>query len=269
MLHGFPGTGKGNIFKLNLYTSVVWLVMLTIESRLVISVRLDVLTWGILYGLTQALFVYFKVKAMGTGPVSITTLIGNSSLLISIGVSYIVWGESVTSWDLVGLLMLCTGIVLANYKKENEQYNPKWKFFVVGFFVFAAAVGLVFKAFGKTACSEQTNSMMLVSSVVMIGFYLILSLRTGGIKPEITGVMRSKKFLLISGCAGVLSCLHNRLNIMLSSKIDAIIFFPSFNGGVIILSSILSVLIYGEKLTRRQVVGICLGIAAVIVIGVL
>ena len=63
-------------------------------------------------------------------------------------------------------------------------------------------------------------------------------------------------FAVLSGC---LSCLYNRLNIYLSGALDAVIFFPAFNGGVIIASTLLGVICLKEKLSRWQTAGIFLG----------
>ena len=75
---------KEKIFPFNLIVSMVWCIILFIANKGHISLSYQVLFWGILYGLTQTCFILFKTAAMSTGSVSITTLIGNSSLFISI-----------------------------------------------------------------------------------------------------------------------------------------------------------------------------------------
>ena len=62
---------------------------------------------------------------------------------------------------------------------------------------------------------------------------------------------------------------HTKVNIYLSSSIDAVVFFPSFNGGVIFLSAVLSVLLLKEKLKPKTAIGIILGIAGICIIGIL
>lgn len=179
----------------------------------------------------------------------------------------IVWNEKVSFWKIAGLIVLCMGIVLSTYKKSDEQYSPKWKIYVVFFFLSAAGVGIVFKAFGKTADAKYTSSMMMVSAIVMALFYLVCALRNGDIKPQIESLFSRRKFISYAVAAGTLSCLYNRLIITTSGVLDAIIFFPVFNGGTIILSSILSILIFKEKLAKKQILGIALGVMAICVIG--
>ena len=268
LLHDFPGNENGNIFKLNFYSSCVWVFLLLIVNRFTMQINLTVLIWGMLYGIVQALFIFFKAKAMSTGTVSITTLIGNSSLLVSLFVSLILWNEKVSFWDIIGLIVLCVGIVLSTYKNSCEQYSPKWKVYVVFFLLFAAGVGIVFKAFGKNVDTKYTGSMMLVSAIVMAILNLRYIIKNSDIKPRVDPLFPMRKFILYALGAGVLSCLYNRLNITTSCILDAIIFFPAFNGGTVILSSILSILIFKEKLKKRQIVGLVLGVIAICIIGV-
>lgn len=65
-----------------------------------------------------------------------------------------------------------------------------------------------------------------------------------------------------------MSCGYNRLNITLSGTLDAILFFPAFNGGVIFLSAILSVFCLREKMSLCRTLGIFIGIVSICIIGI-
>jgi drug/metabolite transporter (DMT)-like permease len=106
--------------------------------------------------------------------------------------------------------------------------------------------------------------MLLVSAAVMMFFYLCVLLTTR----DRTMPFAKKKFFVYVLAAGILSCLYNRFNITLSSVMDAVIFFPAFNGGVVIVSGVLSSLIYKEKFSKRQLVGFGLALFAIFIIGV-
>lgn len=106
LLHGYPANEKGNIFKLNLFASLSWIVLLFIFNKCTVTLNKEILLWGVGYGIVQALFVLFKAKAMNAGSVSVTTLVGNASLLVSIVFSCIVWGEKISIADVFGLFLL-------------------------------------------------------------------------------------------------------------------------------------------------------------------
>lgn len=264
LLHGYPANEKGNIFKLNLFASLSWIVLLFIFNKCTVTLNKEILLWGVGYGIVQALFVLFKAKAMNAGSVSVTTLVGNASLLVSIVFSCIVWGEKISIADVFGLFILFLGIVLSTYSKNYTDASKRWKYYALVFFLLAAAVGIIFKGFGKSSVSDHTGDMLLVSAVVMTFFYFCTICFT----KDKTIPFSKKKFLVVALAAGILSCLYNRLNITLSSSMDAVIFFPAFNGGVVILSGVLSGLIFKEKLSKKQWIGFSLGLLAIFIIGV-
>lgn len=269
VLNKAQASGKDEIFKFSFLCTAVWCVVLFAANGFTVRINSQVLLWGIVYGITQTLFILFKTAAMSTGSVAVTTLIGNSSLLISVAVSLIIWREKIGLIDIIGLIMLLLGICLCTYKKTDEGYRPKWKYYAVLFLVFAAGVGITFKAFGKSGNLDYCGDMMFVSSVVMLIAYFSISMLTGGVKVDKPACGNKHKFVCFALLSGVLSCIYNRLNVFLSGSLDAIIFFPSFNGGVIFLSALLSVCMCGEKLAPRQVLGLVLGIIAICVIGIL
>lgn len=264
LLHNYPGNEKFNIFKLNFFASIVWVVILFIFNQCKIYLNKEIILWGVTYGVTQALFVLFKAKAMNAGSVSVTTLVGNASLVVSIIFSSIMWNEKISWLDICGVILLIAGMFLSIYKKSTANVDKRWKYYVCVFFLLAAAVGIIFKGFGKSTVSNHTGDMLLVSAAVMMFFYLCVLLTTR----DRTMPFAKKKFFVYVLAAGILSCLYNRFNITLSSAMDAVIFFPVFNGGVVIVSGVLSSLIYKEKFSKRQLVGFGLALFAIFIIGV-
>lgn len=230
-----------------------------------------ILLWGIVYGLTQTCFILFKTAAMSTGSVTVTTLIGNSSLLISILVSLIVWKEKITAADIIGLVLLVIAIFLCTYTKDASKsvnHTSLWKYYVLLFLLSSAGVGIVFKAFGKSGNLEHCGDMMFVSSIVMIISNLVICFFTGGFKLQ-NIALRSKSFVIFAVLSGILSCLYNRLNVFLAGNMDALIFFPAFNGGVLFLSAALSAFICRERLKITQLIGLAAGISAICLMGIL
>ncbi len=88
--------------------------------------------------------------------------------------------------------------------------------------------------------------------------------------PSANGAARPAKrawvsalFVLACGAAG---CVYNRTNIYLSGAMPNAVFFPLFNGGNILLSTLLGCLLFREKLTLRQIVGMLGGVAAIVLV---
>ena len=265
LLNKSDASNKDTVFKFNFMCSLVWCVLLFFANGCTVHINSQMLLWGLLYGIAQTCFLLSKTEAMSTGPVSVTTLIGNSSLLVSVFVSMLLWNEAVTYTKAVGLILLCISIFLCTYKGEKGSHEPQWKLYVLLFFVFASMVGLIFKAFGKTGNLEYSGDMLLLSAIIMAVSNFAVCLFTEN--RAMNRIILRKRLLYFALASGVLSCLYNRLNIFLSGSMDAIIFFPIFNGGTILLSTLLSVFFLKEKLMLKQKIGILTGILSICIIG--
>ncbi len=262
LLHGTSFSGKGKVFGFNFLCSCVWTVILTLlGGRLTLAP--DILLFGVLYAAVQILFLIFKSKAMSLGPISLTTLIGNMSLLLSTACGVIFWNESCGIVQIFGIALLIAATVVCTCKRDTLKFGKGWGFYTVCFFISAAGIGIVFKAFSKSG--GNTGDMMLTAAVIMTIVTGAVTLTDASLRKYIVS---DRRFLLTSASCGVVSCLYNRVNIYLSGAINSVIFFPTFNGGVIILSTLIGMVVFKEKLTPLQIVGILAGVAAIVIIGV-
>jgi drug/metabolite transporter (DMT)-like permease len=207
---------------------------------------------------------------MNRGPVSLTTLIGNCSLLVSVIVCFILWEEPISLVDIVGLVLLMLGLTLTTYKKTSGKFKKGWAMISLLFLLLGAGVGIVFKAFSKRGGAKYTSNIMVVAAFVMLISYTLICFFTGSFPSKsIPQTKKEKRFFIIFALgSGLLSCVYNRLNIYLSGVLNGIIFFPLFNGGVVLLSTALGILIFKEKLSKKQLSGVLLGILGICIIGV-
>lgn len=90
----------------------------------------------------------------------------------------------------------------------------------------------------------------------------------GGAAAAGSAVLPVKKRVLAAGAltlaCGVAGCVYNRLNIYLSGAMANAVFFPLFNGGNIILSTLAGWLLFREALSKMQMAGIACGMVAVV-----
>lgn len=61
---------------------------------------------------------------------------------------------------------------------------------------------------------------------------------------------------------GLFVAVPNKLNAYLAGVIDAVVFFPLVNGGNLILSTLSALIIFKEKLTKKQWFGVAFGLAS-------
>ncbi len=261
-------TDKSKLFSFNFFVSVLWLLILTIWMLIEKSFTFTVndAVFGIIYGVVQVLFLVFKSGAMSAGPVSVTSLAANCSLFLSTILGIVIWQESISEWQIAGLVVLVVSVIMTVSGKGDKKITKSWAVLTVFFFIFSAGVGLVFKAFSKSGAGNPTNMMIIAAATMVVLFLCVNLVENKGL--HVKNYFHKKTLLLILIC-GVFSCIYNKLNIYLAGELDSIIFFPSFNGGVLCLSSILGVIILKEKMNWVRVTGLVLGLCSIIMIGVL
>jgi len=75
-----------------------------------------------------------------------------------------------------------------------------------------------------------------------------------------------KKHIIFAIVCGVCTYTMNFLNLRLSGLIPSQLFFPIVNGSAIVLSSLMAVVIFKEKLSKKQLIGLVGGIISLIMI---
>ena len=78
--------------------------------------------------------------------------------------------------------------------------------------------------------------------------------------------LKQWRFALLVLGAGITTAFGNQIALVLSGRLPAIVQFPVVNGGIVLLSSVLSVLAFREKLTRRTWVGLALGLVSLVLV---
>ena len=250
--------GLRGVLAFNSLASCVWIVILLAKGIVSgLSFGVGALLWGLLYGLVSAAFLLCKMQALSTGPVSLTAFIGCSSLLISTAFGVFVLREGATLLQWLGVGLLCVSLFLISAPKTGSA-EKSWKFWCAAFFVCSAVTGIIFKLQQRSESASEVDEMLIVSAVtaaLIFGLTAIFLPRNGS--PEVP--VSALPYALL---CGVFACVYNRLNVNLSGLLPCVIFFPVFNGSVIILSTLAGVILFKERLKRSQIIGMIIGSAA-------
>jgi multidrug transporter EmrE-like cation transporter len=75
-----------------------------------------------------------------------------------------------------------------------------------------------------------------------------------------------KNLIPLAMICGVCTFTMNFLNLKLSGLLPSQLFFPLVNGSAIVLSSVMSAVLFKERLSKRQTVGLVGGIICLIAI---
>ena len=269
------GTKKGTML-LNFEAFVIaFLLALAFTNKDLVNI-FNISTFSlilsIVFGLSVAFTQITQVKAMGSGPASMVTLIYACGFLFPIIFGAFAWGESITPFQIVGVVILLFAIFLIVGKKEEKSKGISWIIFAVLAMCGSGLNAILQKTHQYSDFSSELNLFLVYA---MLFSALFTGIATLLIKEEKTeektcekGQIFLKKILPPLGlgiCVGSL----NFLNLIIAGQIPSVIMFPVYNVGSMILTAIISALIFKDKTTSRQNLGFIIGIIAILIIGLL
>ena len=247
--------------KINLFNIFVYLACTVTFGILLIGNKLSLFTvlFGAFYGIIAALGQFYKVHSLQIGPMNITLLITTSSMIIPT-MSGVFFGEKFSLLKLCAVFVLLFFIYLSLQKGNDTKFNKKWIVYCALAFLSIGADGVIQKIHQKSAYKLEVSGFLFVAFAFAMLFNIILN---KGINTKEKLPKSIILFALICGCC---TFAMNFINLKLVGMLPSQLFFPVVNGSVIVLSSILSVVLFGERLTTRKTIGLIGGIASLIAI---
>ena len=207
----------------------------------------------------QGLTVY----AMKIGPMSLTALISLYGMIIPTISGPLFWkGEYFTPLKVCGIaVMLISMWMLSNVKKE-ETANRKWLLVVIPVFFLSGFAGLVEKIHQSTPGRDERAVFLFVAYFIMLIISTVGRFTIHGEKKKL-----SIKNVVITGVVcGIITGFYAFTNLTLAGKLDSVVYYPVANGGALILTILVSIVIFKEKCTKKQLAGIILGLSSVLML---
>ena len=247
--------------KINIFNIFVYLACTVTFGILLIGNKLSLFTFlfGAFYGIIAALGQFFKVHALQIGPMNITLLITTSSMIIPT-MSGVFFGEKFSFLKLCAVLVLLFFIYLSLQKNEGTRFNKKWIFCCVLAFLAIGVDGVIQKIHQKSQFRFEVSGFLFVAFAFAVLFNLISN------KGIDTKQKLPRSIVLFALICGGCTFAMNFINLKLVGMLPSQLFFPVVNGSAIVLSTIMSVLIFKEDLTKRRTIGLIGGIASLIAI---
>ena len=218
---------------------------------------------GILFGTMTFVSTHFLILAMGEGPMHITILIATASMLIPTLSGALFFNEIFSAYKFIAILALIVFLYFASSGKSQGKFNWKWLLYCGINFFTGGTIGVIQKIHQSSAHREEfyffLASAFLVSA--LIPFFLTLKQKgtreKGDISPKLLGIA------LVSGlCVFAQYAINTRLSGVLPSQL----FFPVINGTNVVFGSVVAVVVFKEKMTKTQIVGMVGGMLSLIAI---
>lgn len=245
-----------HIYKFNTITYAVCIVLFGIAA-LNGNVSFFTVFLGLLFGIVTALSNFYKMCALTAGPMHITLLVTTSSMIIP-AMSGVFFGEGFSIFKLILVVVLIAFIYLSFDKTNNGETNKKWVMLCFFAFLFQGSIGVLQKIHQFSPHKEEVGGFLLVAFICSLIYSRIRA------KNTFKELGFEKKHIILAVICGICTYIMNFLNLKLSGVLPSQLFFPLVNGSAIVLSSLMSVLIFKESLTKKQTTGLAGGILSLI-----
>lgn len=243
-------------------TGAIVLLLLSLDN--LADVTLPATLHAIAYGVVLLTAQWFYSASLNRGNLSVCTIIYSFGFIIPTTCGFIFWNEPITLFKILGILVVIPVVILAG--KENsvtDSGQKKKKGFMLPLIVATIASGnlaVVQKIFQNSSYAGENSVFLLTAFIVGAVASTCGSLICSRQKEKSAN---RKVFAVGAGICYGFFCMTSAI---LLERVDSSVLFPLINICMILFSMGLSVVFFKEKITRRKLLIVALGIVGIIMI---
>lgn len=251
----------GGALSFSAASCVAALVVFLITSGGKLNFNTEFLIYSVLFAASYSVTVVTNLLAIKTGPLSLTCLVTSFSLIVPTLYGILALNEPVSTNLLIGLALLVVALLLINLEEKGEKkITLKWVLYVVLAFVGNGMCSTVQKVQQINLAGQYKSEFMIVALIISAAAMAIFALCTE--KTEFLPNLKAGFWMYAVN--GLANGVTNFLVIFLSLRTPASVMFPVISAGGIVLTFLISLFIYKEKLSKWQILGSALGLVSVI-----
>ncbi len=263
---------ENNMFSYQFYNCLVsfsaFVTLIIISDNL--SVSLFTILLALSFGIITLLQQITNLMALNKGPFSYTTVIISLSTLIPTVSGKIFWNENIEFIQYSGIILLVVCFVLSvDFGNNDKKAGIRWLIYSFAAFVCTGLIGVMQKVHQSSQYKNELDGFLVIAfafSFLCSGIYSLVLLKQRSSVQKIKKPVIALVPIALMLLSGIFVALNNKLNLYLSGVLDSAVFFPVVNGGGLILTSVSAVLLFKEKLSVKQWIGLSIGIISVLMI---
>ena len=241
--------------------------------------RIETLIYGVIFGVLFCTASAMGAKAMAIGSMALSSVIMNMSLLLPILYSVIFLSEKLTVLHMIGFLLFCASVIFsAQSGGESKKANLLWLITVFVGLLANGGTAIIQKNFIMEYPNAQDSVFLgvayLTASICFIVKFIIFKNKhtveaQGASSAKATrkiALLSVATFFAVAMLAGIGSFFGNLLLGKLSVKVVAAILYPCINGGIAVMTPLVSFVIFKEKPSAKKLLSILFGCIAIVVL---
>ena len=238
---------------------------------------------AVLFGCIFSVCVFTNLKALESGPLSLTTLIVNFSLVFPLIYSFCFLNEPVTALRVIGiaLLVLCM-LLFTNPRITGSKISVQWFLLAVTSMLcngFLAVISKVYAIKSENAYAPQYLFFCyLFATVTSLILFAVLRSRKDAALPSDRDADGDRDdpfslraffcpaMLVLIVLIGLANFGQILMVVLLATMMDGAIVYPAVQGGGPMIAVLVSRLCFGEQISWKKWAAILLGILAIVLL---
>ncbi len=237
---------------------VAWIVMFLIDGQADWAVT----PYALLFAIGFILAMVMMVEAIKHGPVLLTSLIMQLSLIGATVWGFFFWGDRFTWIVGIGLALVAFSLWLCLYtgQKGSQKISGKWLLCVLLMFAGNVCCTIVQKTQQIVFHGKYGNFTMMIATGISAIVACLLYLRSD--RRDSKSLLKTSWYYPV--LAGILNALINLFVILMATtSLPPRLIYPVLSIGSLIVTTFFSVFIFKERMHWWQWVGVVVGATAV------
>ncbi len=201
--------------------------------------------------------------------ISVAQVANRMSVVVPISVAVLLYGDGVTPFKIIGVILAIVAVYLVSHKESGSKADDKW------WWVFPLIIFICSGIIDSSINYAQRNLVNDTTLDVFLSTIFATAFLFGMIVLLYQLIIKKEKFQVQAIPAGIILGLINYGTMYFLSKalgsglLEPSALFPINNLSILTLSTIISVLVFKEKLSSKNWLGIGLSLLAIFMLGLL
>ena len=221
-------------------------------------------------GIMLVVTSFCGIYAIKSGSMALSSIFGTAGLIVPCVAGIFLFDEKMSIMQWVGIAMFLASSVLliGATKKTNSKFSLKTVFLLIGSLVGNGITMLMQTVFSRTVENGSVSAFSFLSfSIPTVALLVVM----GGCKikaPEESKPRLPKKLMIVIIASSAALFVVNQFATMATGLVSPAILFTFINGGNTVIAAIMGAALFKEKLTVKSIIGITLGLLALITVKV-
>lgn len=231
------------------------------------EIAISTVIYAIIYALLLIFAQWFYTAALADGNTGVCSTVYSMGFIFPTLSGAILWSESFSVIDALGILSAVSAIAVSGLR-HGPGANCKKSYYFVPLIIAmlsSGGLGILQKIQQKSAYAEQKSIFLLIAFLLAAAISFTIA---PAAKKHADSEPVSKKKIAVASSVGIFFGCCNLLNTTLAGLLPSAIFFPTLNIGSIFLSMLCGIILFKEKISKKEIAVLILGVISIVLLNI-